>query len=66
MLIVASAEAEARYSPEGEKRTQVMPRAWDRRMPLRTVLNLRCLDTGGGGVGVRSEDRRAMKFELED
>jgi hypothetical protein len=51
MLIVASAEAEARYSPQGEKRMQVIPRAWERRAPLGIGLNLSCLEEGGGGVG---------------
>lgn len=67
MLSVASAEAEARYSPEGEKRTQVMPRAWRRRVPLGIALNLRCFEGVGGGVGVSTcRGRRGMEFELED
>lgn len=67
MLIVASAEAEARYEPEGEKRTQVMPRAWERRVPLGIGLNFRYFDEGGGGVDVRARGGRwGMEVELED
>ena len=67
MLMVASADAEARYAPEGEKRTQVMPRAWERRVPLEIGMNLRCLDEIGGGVGVRARrGREGMEVELED
>ncbi len=67
MLTVASAEAEPRYSPEGEKRTQVMPRAWRRRVPLEIGLNLRCFEEIGGGVDVsRCRGRRGREFELED
>lgn len=67
MLIVASAEEEARYSPEGEKRMQVMPRAWEQRVPPGMGLNLRCLEEIGGGVGVsRGRGRRGRESELED
>lgn len=63
ILMVASAEAEARYFPHGEKRIQVMPRAWARIIPLLTGLKVRCFQEEdseeergggrGGGVGVR-------------
>jgi hypothetical protein len=61
--MVASAEAEARYFPHGEKRIQVMPRAWARMIPFLTGLKVRRfqeedLEEGGGsrggGVGVRA------------
>jgi hypothetical protein len=67
MFMVESAEAEARYSPDGEKRIQVMPRAWERRVPLRMGLNLRCFEEWGGGVGVRAgRGRRGRESALED
>ncbi len=67
MLIVASAEAEARCSLQGEKRTQVMPRAWERRVPLGIGLNFRCFDENGGGVGVNAGGGRSGgELELED
>lgn len=53
MVMVESAEEEARKRPEGEKRMQVMPREWGCRVPLGTGLKDRRLEEeGGGGVGV--------------
>lgn len=65
--MVASAEAEARYSPEGENRRQVIPRAWERRLPLGAGLNFRCFDDEGGGVGVKTGGGRGGRESgLED
>jgi hypothetical protein len=67
MLIVASAEAEARYAPQGEKRMEVMPRAWEQTVPLGMGLKFRRFEEMGGGVGVRAGGGRSgNEFELED